>query len=221
MSTFNDLLSTYDAYEQQKTIEITDRLARLRQQLASQLLTLRQEESKFVTAQQSCLDQLRPHLATDARALLKTPQFAAFVEFLLEQQAQDAMRSNPLLQVAPSPTFWLLNSVPIALRLHEIERIQLDTLDGVDGEGAVMRMQVTLNDWQQLVHVSTHALRQQFQGAAAIEQIRSQLPRVDANCDESAHLKLVVVQEIACLVLYVARLFSLHSLTALGTGFEL
>lgn len=222
MLTLGELLATYDAYEQQRTIETSDRLDRLRQQIASQLLTIRQEESRLIQAQQDCLEQMRPDLAIDARVLLKTPQFAAFVQSLLEQAECDAIDSPITLCFAPAPAFWLLNSVPTAIHLQEIEQIQFDTPDGADAGDTVMRMQVGINGWQRPVHVSTHALDRWSEGVAQIEQIVTQLPQVDPCLDGGlVRLKLVVVQELACLVLYVSQLFNLDGKPAHLQGFDL
>ncbi|BAU16123.1 hypothetical protein LEP3755_66900 (plasmid) [Leptolyngbya sp. NIES-3755] len=222
MLTLGELLATYDAYQQQRTIAMSDQLNRLRQQITSQLLTIRQEESKLIQAQQDCLDQMRPALATDARVLLKTPQFAAFIESLLEQTECDAISPPMTLRLALTPAFWLLNSVPTAIHLQEIEQIQFDTPDGADAGDAVIRMQVEVDGWQQPVHVSVHALDRWSERVAQIEQILTQLPQVDPCLDGGiARLKLVVVQELACLVLFVGQLFNLNVRVVHFQGFDL
>lgn len=221
MFTLSDLLSTYYTYDQQRTIEITERLNRLRQQIVSQLLTIRQAESKFIQAQQHCLDQMRLYLTADARTLLKTPAFEAFVELLLSR-LEGAVSPADALHIAPTPDAWQLNCVPIEIHLHEVERMQFDNPDGTEGSVAVMRMQVEINDWQQPVHVSTHSLRRRSEVAAAIKEIMSQLPRVDDCCDgRTTQLKLSVTQELACLVLYVAQLFNVDSMGAHFEEFKL
>ncbi|GAP97968.1 hypothetical protein [Leptolyngbya sp. NIES-2104] len=219
MLTLNDLLSTYDACTQQRMSDVTEQLARLRQEIETQCLSIKQAESELLQAQQHCLDQMRSHFAADARALLKTPQFSAFIEFLVEAVAGDRIGSDPLL-VPPSPTFWLLQSREIALHLRDIESIQLDNLDGTPG-AAVIRMQVAIQDWQQPVHIFPQGLRQQSQVAAVLNQIQSQFPQPDPQGDGMAYLNRVVIQELACVVLYVARLFSLNWVIAINEGFEL
>ncbi|MBD3886865.1 hypothetical protein IFO70_35115 [Phormidium tenue FACHB-886] len=218
---FEALLSAYDAFQQQKTIEVTEQLKQLQQQLSAQLVAIRQEEAKFITAQQNCLDLMRPYLAGDARTLLKTPQLATFVESLLGQLEANAICPAAVLQIAPSPEFWLLNSIPIPLRLYEIEQVQCDTPDGKNEAGAGMRMQIEISGWQQLVFVSAHSLQQEFGVAAAIEQILSQLPSVDSSEGENdAYLKQVAIQELACVVLYVGSVFNIESRTAQLDEFE-
>jgi len=158
-------------------------------------------------------------LAADARAVLNTQPFAAFIEFLLESVASDRISSAPLL-IAPSPTFWLLHSQPIALHLRNIECLQLDNRDGTDGD-TVIRMQVAIQDWQQPVHVFSQELRQQCQVAKVFNQVQSQFPLTDPGGDEIPYLNQVVIQELACVVLYVARLFGLNQVTTIDRGFEL
>ncbi|MBN8560111.1 MAG: hypothetical protein J0L70_06280 [Leptolyngbya sp. UWPOB_LEPTO1] len=219
MLTLSDLLSTYDAYAQQRTSGVTEQLARLRQEIETKRLSIERTEIELLQAQQHCLDQMRPHFEADARAVLKTPQFAAFIDFLVESGASDLSSSDPLL-VAPSPTFWLLPSTSIALHLRDIENLQRDNPDGTDG-GAVVQLQVAINDWQQLIHVSTEPLRQQCQITAILDQIQSQFPRTEPDDPGIARLYQVVAQELACVVLFVARLFSLDRITAINEGFEL
>lgn len=219
MLTLNDLLFTYDAYTQQRTSDVTEQLARLRQEIATKCLSIKQAESELLQSQQHCLDQMRPHFAADARALLKTPQFAAFIEFLVESVVSDRIGSDPLL-VPPSPTFWLLQSREIALHLCDIECLQLDNPDATDGI-AVIRMQVEIQDWQQPIHIFPQGLRQQSQVAAVLNQIQSQFPQPDPQGDGVPYLNRVVIQELACVVLYVARLFSLNWVISINEGFEL
>ncbi|MGG6270961.1 hypothetical protein ACQ4M3_42215 [Leptolyngbya sp. AN03gr2] len=219
MLTLSDLLSTYDAYTQRRTSDVFEQLARLRQDIATKRMSIEQVESELLQAQQHCLDQMRPHFAADARALLKTPQFAAFVESLIEAVASDRIGSDPLL-VPPSPTFWLIQSTSIALHLRDIECLQLDNRDGTDGI-AVIRIQVALQDWQQSVHVLLQGLRQQSQVVAVLNQIQSQFPQPDPQGDGVPYLSRVVIQELACVVLYIARLFSLNWVIAINQSFEL
>lgn len=220
MLTLNDLLSTYDACAQQRTSDVTEQLARLRQEIETKRLSIERTEIELLQAQQHCLNQMRPHFEVDARAVLKTPQFAAFIDFLVESGASDRIGSAHSLLIAPSPTFWLLPSTSIALHLRDIENLQRDNPDGTDG-GAVVQLQVAINDWQQLIHVSTEPLRQQCQITAILDQIQCQFPRAEPDDAGIARLYQVVAQELACVVLFVARLFSLDRITAINEGFEL
>jgi hypothetical protein len=201
MYSFQALLAAYEVFEQQKTITI---------EVSDPQFPLTQDEFSFIEAQQYCLDLMRPHLATDARIVLKTLQFNAFLKSLL-QLGKDGSSPVDGLHVTATPVAWLLNSVPTALHLREIELIECDTADGMN-ETTVIRMQVGSEEWQQLIHVSAHSIERRFGVAVAIEQIvnQFQLPNDDHYHDESlAQLNQVALQEIACLVLYMAGLFNI------------
>jgi hypothetical protein len=84
MTSLSELIVSYTKTQQQKVAQIGEQLNRLQQQLASQLLTIRERESKFIASQQNILDQIRPLLALDARSLLTVDEFEQSVRSLLQ-----------------------------------------------------------------------------------------------------------------------------------------
>lgn len=113
----SDLCSTCYLIRKQTANQITDQLQQLSQHTATQMASIRQQERTSSAAQRIVLDQLRPHLAIDARLLLTAAEFAGFVRDLKTWQSNSALS----LQVQPQPKNWILPTLTSPLKLHDID----------------------------------------------------------------------------------------------------
>lgn len=174
MYSLNELITSYSKAGRQKAAQIRDQLNRLQQQLASQLLTIRQRESEFIAIQENVLDEIRPLLALDARSLLSVDEFEQFVRSLLENIDVAGIKSSLSLQISPNSNDWILHTLPMPLQLEEIEIVSSDKPAASMGG---IRVQVEMRSWQQIIFIpmaasqsSWLAVAQQMQ-AKVMEQL--------------------------------------------------
>lgn len=198
MFNLNDLLSTCAIMQRQRTADITDRLDRLQQQVASQLLTIRQREAEFISEQNQVLDQIRPLLATDARSLLTMIKFQAFVQSRFQQVAESANQTLSR-RIDANPETWRLAKLPDPLQLQDIERAVAIDADAKFPGGRVW-IQVSLGTWQQHLFIPIETSQQESQ---VIEQL--QMTRMDLPIE--AEFRLDLMQEIGWLLVYIGGLF--------------
>jgi hypothetical protein len=211
MLTFKELLETYYVFRHERTVQTTDQLNRLRQQVESQLLTIREREFEFVTAQQNILDQLRPQLATDARVLFSTPEFQTFVESLLRRFETNVITNSYSQQIAPTPDAWLLSSLPFALQLHDIEMIHPDNSDVPNLLDTGIKLRIELADWQHRVFVLIYSTRLWFETIPQVEQSILQQPFSGTVSQSIAtQLQPILAQELTCLLVYIETLFHIN-----------
>jgi len=201
MSNLGELLSTYSKLQQQRMIDITDRLARLHQQFAAGMLTIQEFERQFIAAENKVLDQIRLLLATDARSRLATREFRDFARSLHENLDAEATQTSALLQTPIDPDEWQLRTLPTCLQLQNIETVLAHdpTYVAITHEGG-MRMQVGLGTWQQLIFIPNDSARQWL-------QIAHQLQRTQMDLPVEADLQFDLIQEIVCLLACVTTLF--------------
>lgn len=207
MSDLSELLSTYSKLQQQRTIAITDRLARSQQQLASEILTIQECERQFIAAENKVLDQIRPLLATDARSLLTTREFQYFARSLNEKLDVDATKKFESLQTPIDPDEWQLRTLPTCLQLQNIEAVLAhDPTYGAIAPDGGIRMQIREGTWQQLIFLPNDSARQWLQLAHQLQRTRMDLPVED-------DLQFDLIQEIVCLLAYVTTLFWIEGMT--------
>lgn len=195
MTALDELLATYAKIQQQRAIGMTERLARLQQQLASQLLTIREQERQFIAQQEQVLREIRPMLALDARSLLGTDEFEQFRRSLLQDIDAAGIKQTFPIEILPHPTAWRLNQQPVPLQIHEIEALQTN-----DVIGSGVRLRAGLGAWQQ-GRLIPMEIEQSW--LLIVQQLQGKIQNTGFSPDSAQAL----VQEMMCLFAYIAALF--------------
>jgi hypothetical protein len=234
MLTLDSLLTTYLTLQQENENEIHGQIRQLQQQVTAQLEAIQAQEETFVDSQHEVLDQLRSHLATDGRSLTFTNGFQTFVQSLFTA-AGNKLTANPIVpQFAPDPTTWQLHSLKTPLKLDPIELLWEEGLDEEDELSTLylIRIGMRMGRWQQVVDISTETLAGNSvtvhlpplhkQWTEVVEQLQASLKRLPLGFGSSASkhsssqrttsTQQVLVQELACLVLFVAGLFNVYTI---------
>lgn len=198
MNLLNELITSYTKTQRQKAAQIGNQLNRLQQQLASQLLTIHEQESEFIASQENILGQIRPLLALDARSLLSVDEFEQFVRSLLQNIAAAGIQSTLSLQISPNPSKWTLNTLPTPLQIRTIEVI-------ASGNSAVsaggIRVQVDIGNWQQILFIPMS--ESQSSWLAIAQQMQEKVVDLPITTDSQEGL----MQELVILFAYVGSLF--------------
>lgn len=192
-----------------KERELVMQINQLKEHIGIELQAIQQHELALTAQQSAQLDQLRVHLAIDARSLLHTGDFQAFVHSMVRQGDGELGR-------ALNPIDWHLGTLPHPLQLENIEAIEQGKSAGAIAFG--VRMTVRLGNWHQVI---TIPIGRQGKGAPVhydplatpqqwIEvgyQLQQSLRRLPI---EPEH-QLGLAQELGCLLSYVGELFNLRS----------
>lgn len=210
MSAISDLVSTCYGLRQQTVQHITVQIEQLRRHAQAQMAAIRQWERSSSSAQQTILEQLRPHLATDARSLLLTAEFAAFVQELRSELKAVDFR----LQVQPPLKDWVLPTLSVALQVHDIEARSQQGISHPCAFETQMRVQV--QDWQHPVVFPAilYATPQRDVAAATHKQwltVRGDVSAIAAQLTV-APAQQQVCQEVFCLLRFIGELFTLREL---------
>lgn len=198
MTSLSELIASYSKTGRQKTAQIRDQLNRLQQQLASQLLTIRQRESEFIAIQENILDEIRPLLALNARSLLSVDEFEQFVRSLLENIDAAGIKSSLSLQISPNPSEWILHTLPLPLQLRNIEIIGSGKSAASTGG---IRVQVGVGSWQQTIFIPMAGSQSSW--LAIAQQMQEQVMELPI----AANLQDGLMQELVILLAYVSSLF--------------
>jgi hypothetical protein len=234
MFTLDSLLTIYLTLQQENEDEIHRQIRQLQQQVMTQLEAIQAQEKTFHTSQHEVLDQIRSHLATDARSLTLTDAFQAFVE-TLPNSPENKLEAKPITPLFDqNPTAWRLHSLSTAVKLDPIELLYEE---GVDEDEVYtlyfIRMGLQIGSWRQIINVTTATLTDDSaisyspllhkQWAEVVEQLKTDPPPLprgfgDSRKNRSTNRKTTpdqqaLIQELACLVLFVASLFNVYAVT--------
>jgi hypothetical protein len=198
MDSFNELLQTYYVFRHERQLQITDELTRLCQQIESQLLTIRQHETEFITAQQTILNQLRTQLAIDVRSLFTTPEFQTFVTSLLEQIEATVSKGAPPRHIASTSKDWLLTSLPFPLQLHDIDRLETDDTNEDCSGNKGIGVRVKLCDWQQFIWIPIQSSRPWFEVVPQFQHTLQQTFNAAIAHQFTSDLHPALAQELMC-----------------------
>jgi hypothetical protein len=234
MFNLDSLLTIYLTLQQENEDELHRQLRQLQQQVMAQLEAIQAQEQTFHASQHEVLDQIRSHLATDARSLAFTDAFHAFVETLptSSENKLEAKLIAPLFD--QNPTAWRLHSVNASVKLEPIELLYEE---GVDEDEVYtlyfIRMGMQIGSWRQIINVTTVTLTDDSaisyspllhkRWAEVVEQLKTDPPPLprgfgDSRKNRSTKQKATpdqqaLIQELACLVLFVASLFNVYAVT--------
>jgi hypothetical protein len=234
MFNLDSLLTIYLTLQQENEDEIHRQIRQLQQQVMAQLEAIQAQERTFHTSQHEVLDQIRSHLATDARSLVFTDAFQAFIE-TLPTSSENKLAAKPIAPLFDqNPTAWRLHSLNASLKLDPIELL---CEEGVDEDEVYtlyfIRIGMQIGSWQQIINVTTATLTDDSaisyspllhkQWAEVVEQLKTDPPPLprgfgDSRKNRSTKRKATpdqqaLIQELACLVLFVASLFNVHAVT--------
>jgi hypothetical protein len=234
MFTLDSLLTIYLTLQQENEDEIHHQIRQLQQQVMTQLEAIQAQEKTFHASQHEVLDQIRSHLATDARSLAFTDAFQAFVETLPTSSENRLATKSIAPLFNQNPTAWRLHSLNTSLKLDPVELLYEE---GVDEEEVYtlyfIRMGMQIGSWQQIINVTTATLTDDSaisyspllhkQWAEVVEQLETDPPLLSRGFDDSRKKhsttrkatpdQQALVQELACLVLFVASLFNVYAVT--------
>lgn len=207
----SDLCSTCYLIRQQTASQITAQLQQLSQHTALQMANIRQQERTSSAAQRIVLDQLRPHLAIDARLLLSAAEFADFVQDLKTWQSDSALS----LQVQPQPKDWILPTLTSSLELHDIDTRAC--VGAADPCACETQLSVQVEFWQQTITFPTvlYGKGSPDAGAAHHRQwaaMRDALTAIASRFETAKSQQKIVEQELYCLLSFVGELFNLREL---------
>jgi hypothetical protein len=182
-------------------------LEALYEQTVTSVINLRRHEDLWLAARSNWVERLRPLLETDARCLLSTSQFTAYVQPLLFLNRATSQTQS----LAVNPSAWVLKQIKHPLFLGEYEAVyRNDTYSYL--------LTARLGTWQQRIQVSVvsfYSSSSEF--FEAIEQWEEALKQIHASFDDfdlGESQKALLPQEISCLICYVGQLFELRPKTA-------
>lgn len=209
ISTASDLVETCYLIRLQVASQITAQLQQLRQHTTLQLTTIRQQERTSSAAQQIILDQLRPHLAIDARSLLPAAEFADFVQDLQSREGTTQWRLKPQLED------WLLLTLTPPLQLHNIDTRAC--AGAIDPCACETQLRVQVGSWQQMIIFPAVLYDEDNPdaGAAHRKQWLAMHEALTTIADQFAIAESqqeMVQQELFCLLTFVGELFNLREL---------
>lgn len=234
MFTLDSLLTIYLTLQEENEEELHSQIRQLQQQVMTQLKVIQAQEKKFHASQHEVLDKIRSHLAEDARSLTFTHAFQAFVQTLTTSTA-NKLAARPIVPLFDQdPTSWRLHRLKPVLKLDPIELLYEEGED----ENEVytlyfIRTGMQIGSWQQVVNVTTATLTDDSvisyspllhkQWSEVIEQLETDPPQLPLGFGGSSKKRSAkqqttpdqhaLMQELACLVLFVASLFNVYSVT--------
>lgn len=136
------LLIAYRRLQDQYDAEIDIKLDELSGLIAQFLMGVRQREQPFLRQKSQLVAQINPYLEEDARCLLSTTEFRAFVEqFIKSCQASSGIIAQTLL-LTPAPSTWILPRLNTPLQLQNYQLVQEDS-------AYLFRLTASLGNWQQ------------------------------------------------------------------------
>lgn len=231
MLTLNESLATYYAIEQQKVGDITAQAQHLQQTILKQLCALQIQELGFIERQQQALDVIQSCLAEDARSLLSTAEFAAFVQALYEAiEGAEENEANPL-QITSEASTWQLHKLPVAVRLTDIETVQEKGVDVGAGPFTSYEtaMGIEVGSWQQALYIPTaivdhapphdqNANSGWARWQAVFGCLQAMNPPIPLSFDDLTAIApcqhLAMMQELSFLMVYTSELFTLSRFAA-------
>ncbi|MBD2772274.1 hypothetical protein [Iningainema tapete] len=120
MTNSDSLLSGYQALVQNHASRFDPEIAALQQIVQARMQELRSREQALVEAQAVELKSITDALATDARCLLPTPEFRAFVQDF-KQMSRSWYSNKPDVTIADDPTTWLLATLDLPIGLSNYQ----------------------------------------------------------------------------------------------------
>ncbi len=120
MTNSNSLLSSYQALVQNHANQFDPEVAALQELVQIRMLELHSREQAIVEAQAIELKRITDALATDARFLLSTPEFSAFVQEF-KQMSRPWYSRKPDVAIADDPTTWLLATLDLPISLSNYQ----------------------------------------------------------------------------------------------------
>ncbi|BAU16109.1 hypothetical protein LEP3755_66760 (plasmid) [Leptolyngbya sp. NIES-3755] len=156
--TLTDALIAYDRLRQQHSQQIDPALQALHTQIEQQISELQAEEQGYLDAQNAALSSLRPQIEADARCLLSTQPFIAFVLERTTQRSQ--YRLGERLPVDPDPQQWQLAMQPLPLQIVGYEQQRDDHAYNDENHYTQYsyEMTVQLGSWRKTIDVDTASL---------------------------------------------------------------
>ncbi|WP_143467579.1 hypothetical protein [Leptolyngbya ohadii] len=230
MATLNESLAAYYAIERQKAHEITEQARQLQQAIVAQLCSLQAKELTFIKRQQQALEAVRSHLALDARSLLQTAEFIAFVQDLRNWRSTVKPDTAGLIQVAPNVAEWQLHQLSTSIRLTQIEALKEDDVDEAVGAYTSYQLAMILEvgDWQQALCIPTAIVDcdplhyqdvnngwSRWQAIFdCLYPMTPPIPFVMGDSAVSSPERLILTQELSYLIAYTGELFTLSRFAA-------
>lgn len=236
MLNLDSLLTAHSSLKQQSGTQINAQLEELRQQVATQLQMIQEQEEGFVTKQREILDQMRPCLAHDARSLTTTKTFQAFVQSLSAELAAPLRWRPTIPQITTDPTTWHLHTLKDPLQVNQIEVLWEERVDE-EGESDCytvyfVRMALQMGRWQEVIDIATENLTDNSelirtpipafkQWLELIGQLQSSMGQLPLGFGHSVSKRSsskrvtpaqqMLTQELACLLVFVGEVFNVYT----------
>lgn len=230
MDILSEALTTYSMIEQQKVAAITAQAQQLQQLIVAQLGRLQMQELTFLQRQQQTLDTVRTHLAKDARSLLHTAEFLAFVQDFWSSRQTVEPDALGLLQVASDPTNWQLHQLSTPVRLTGIEALEEDAVDKDAGAytSYTLAMLLEVGSWQQALALPVAIVTPtppRYQDAphrwnhwqaivACLDAAHPSIPFAVNGPTAASLQRQLLTQELSYLITYTSELFTLSRFAA-------
>jgi hypothetical protein len=131
MNSSTPLIDRFQQLTTNHTTQFEPQITHIRQRLDAELALLQQQETALVQAQDQALQELRQAIHTDARFLLSTAQFQAFVESVVPKE-RSRYSSRPDIQVTNQVADWSLCQSTKAIGISNYQE-DIDH-DGYDDE---------------------------------------------------------------------------------------
>lgn len=219
MSEPDNLLAIYQTLVREHTIRFEPELGQLRLLVEQRMQEIRQQEQPLIAAQLSELNRITQALSSDARCLISTSEFHAFVQQLLSAPANRWYRSSPTLTVSDNPNTWLLRQLEYPLQLSEYRIIEEN--DAYDDENYYTSYQysllVRLGSVGKTIEVRTGRLSygnptryEAYEPQYQQEEIADELEGAIEALNLEASQMTTLLEEVSCLVCYARSLFGLE-----------
>lgn len=123
MTDSDSILASYQALMQNHASQFDPEIAALKQLVETRIQELRRSEQTLVKAQVVELKRISGALANDARCLLPTPEFRAFVKEYKKLPGK-SYGQQPNITISKDPATWLLTTLEFPISLSDYQTLE-------------------------------------------------------------------------------------------------
>ena len=208
-NSLNTFLSLYRLIRKQRYATIAPQLEQLSDLITQSINAIAQQEQVLLRIENATLGCVEYRLSTDARELLTTDDFRAFLEKFIADEAVRNLPPEAKVVMINEPDQWQLKTLPVPL---QIKRHQV-----VMEPRYAYRLKFQLGNWQQSLEgaiVTNDSIPHQIEShLSQWTEVLEQLQDAESQLDLDPSQQIQLRYELSLLIVYILSLICIHPLS--------